>query len=1033
MNKGLIAYFAENRVAANLLMVILIIGGLLMATQLSVKLFPDINLHSISITVQSPGSTPEEVEEDINRRLEESIIGLSGVDRIVSVASQGFGRVRIEVDTFASVESVLDDIKSAVYAIENFPPVSAEQPVVTLDRVELEVMTLAISSDSADENELRLIAEDVRSDLLGLPVISYVSLHGVRDREITIELNEEQLRRHNLSFAEISRKINRHSSNLSFGELRSNAGDVILHSISKRATGKEFENIPLITTLNGTSITLGDVATTRDGFADYEIRSELNGIPAVFVRVDADDNQSITEIARTIESWLSQKTFPDHIEVSVWNDRAGPTVERLRKIISNGLIGLILVFLCLVVVFDLRVAIWVTVGIPVSFVGALLFFDVSNLTVNLGTVFAFFLLIGVVVDDAVVVGENIVAERQRGKNALDAAISGARGVVAPIVVGVVTTAIAFSPLLFVTEERYQMLNVVPLVVFFVLLVSLVEAFLILPAHLSCTSRWSRSPLRELQDYVSQRIDHLRDRVIAPIVSWSVVHYYRTLIIGAAVVVASFLLIHFGVVRVILIDQSRHVSDSVQADIYYPVGTSFSATLAAAERIAQAARNTDSQVEGDSIKSISLIAGAPVMELSAYSDVQRENSSHIASVRVHLNDASAREISVAEFGRAWRRNISDAATFERLEIRSARFQAAPSIAYSLRHRDRSILQSATTDFRAMLAAEPGIYGLTDNMNPGKNQLEFKLSPEGRLAGLTPVAVGQQLRANFHGLEVQRIQRGNDEIKVVVRYPREQRQVPNALEAERLLQPGGSEIPLSYATEITESRELASLARINGEKTAFINGYADATVATPIELRRKIAKSYIPDVLQKYPGLRIESDGAALSEAKILKVLVVVVPLVLLVMYALVAAFLRSYWKPLIVVFGIPVAVAGAIISHWILGWDFTAMSIFGVLGVSGVVVNDALVLLDRYNSMRRQNPDLPAIAAASGAMQHRFRAVFLTSLTTILGLSPMIYERSETLINIVPFVVSMLGGLIFAGLFTLFILPTMVMLIEGRKE
>ncbi len=1033
MNKGLIAYFAENRVAANLLMVFFIVGGLLVATQLSVKLFPKFDLHTISVTVLFPGATPKEIEEDINRRIEESVIGLSGVDRVVSVAKQGIGRVSIELETFAGAESVLDDIKSAINAIKNFPPVNAEQPVVKIDQVELEVLTLAISSDSAGEHELRLIAEDVRSDLLGLPAISHVSLHGVRDREITIELNEEELRRHKLTFAEISQKINRDSSNLSHGELQMKSGDVVLHSISKRTTGKEFEDIPLVTRLNGTLITLGDVATIRDGFADYEVRSELNGSPAVFVRVDADDNQSITDISQTIRTWLSQKTFPDHIEASIWNDRVGPTVERLNKIISNGLIGLILVFLCLVAVFDLRVAIWVTVGIPTSFVGALLFFDISNLTINLGTVFAFFLLIGIVVDDAVVVGENIAAERKRGKNALDAAISGAKGVFGPITVGVITTAIAFTPFLFITEERYQMLNVVPLVAFFVLLVSLVEAFLILPAHLSHENRWSLSPLRDLQARSSQWLDDLRDQIVAPIVSWSVRHYFRTLIIGAAVVIASLLLIKFGMVRVLLIDQSRHVSDSIQADIYYPAGTPFSATLAAAERIAKAAENADSQVKGDSIKSISLIAGAPVMSLSAYSDAQKENSSHIAAVRIHLNDPPARSISVAEFERAWRGNIKDASTFERLEIRSARFEPTPSIAYSLRHADRSVLQSVTNDFRSRLASEPGIYGLTDNMNLGKSHLELELTPEGRLAGLTPTAMGQQLRASFHGLEVQRIQRGNDEIKVVVRYPQEQRQVPNALEIERLHQPGGREIPLSYVTDFAESRELASLARINGEKTAFVDGYADAAIATPIELRRKISEIHIPELLQKYPGLRVEVDGAARSEAKILQVLMVVVPLVLLAMYALVAAFLRSYWKPLIVVFGIPVAFAGAVISHWILGWDFTAMSIFGVIGVSGVIVNDALVLLDRYNSMRLQHPNLPAIAVASGAMRHRFRAVFLTSLTTILGLSPMIYERSETLINMVPFVVSMLGGLIFAGLFTLFILPTLVMLIEGRKE
>ncbi|MCY3769279.1 MAG: efflux RND transporter permease subunit [Gammaproteobacteria bacterium] len=1030
MKKGLIAYFAGNRVAANLLMVFLIIGGLVAASQLSVQRSPEIDLRTITISVSSIGSTPKEVEQDILRRVEERIVGLSGVERVIAVASQGGGRVTIELTPFSDPDSVLIGVQNSIDGIDNFPPVSAEPPEIRLEKASPEVLTLAISSESADENELRLMAEKVRNELLELPNISQVRLLGIRDREITIELNEEQLRRHDLTFAKITKTIGRDSVNLSLGELQTDRGHIILQSLSKRTRGKEFEDIPLITQLDGSIVTLGDVATVRDGFANYQVLSELDGVPTAFARIDADHNQSVTEIAETVNSWLSNQTFPDQFKVSVWNDQATPAINRIKELVSSGVIGLILVFLCLVTIFDLRVATWITVGIPLSFIGAMLFFDVSGLTLNIATVFAFFLLIGIVVDDAVVVGESIASERQRGKNALDAAISGARMMVYPVTIGVLTTALALVPFLFVTEQRYQILNVIPVVAFFVLLVSLVEAFLILPAHLSHEKPWSLPPLRNIQTRISEGFDNMRAQLVAPIVSWSVRHVVLTPAIGAVVVILSLLLIGSGAVRVILFDHSRNLSDNIQAEIELPVGTPYSVTVDAARQVVLAAQQANAQTGGESVKSISVIAGAPALSAG---DHAKYNSYHIASVRVHLNDRPSRLVSVWEFEQVWRKMIGDASVFERLEFQSARTRFPPNIAYSLRHEDREILKAATDDFKTSLSDERGIYGLTDNMALGPRQFEVALTPQGKLAGLTPASLGGQLRANFHGLEVQRIQRDQDEIKVVVRYPKEQRQHLGTLSEERIRGLGGNEIPLSLVADITESRELANLTSINGEKAAFVNGFTDASVVTPIEMRRKISESLIPDLLVKYPGLRIELDGGARNEISTLKTLGVLVPLVLLAMYLLVAGFLRCYWKPLVVVFGIPVAVAGAITGHWLLGWDFTAMSIFGVVGVMGVIVNDALVLLDRYNTLRREDPAIPAIVAASAAMQHRFRAVFLTSLTTVLGLSPLLYERSEELIFMVPFVVSMLGGLIFAGLFTLFILPTLVMLIEGRKE
>ena len=400
--------------------------------------FP-LDLRTVTVTVPFPGASPREVEEDVNRRIEESVIGLAGVERVVGTATEGIGRINIELSTFADTTNVLNDVRTAVDGIENFPPVTAEHPEVEFRQPALEVMTLAVSSTAVSENGLRLAAENLRGELLELPSISQVKLKGTRDREISIELSEEDLRRHNLTFNEISNAVQRASLNLTFGELHTDAGGVVLQTVSKRRFGEEFKDIPLITRLDGTIVTLGDVAEIRDGFVDEDVVTRFNGQPTVLVRIDATETQSVVGMAREIRNWLEGYDPPRDVTVSIWSDRAQPSLDRLSAIIRNGVIGAILVFLSLVLLFDLRIATWVTVGIPLSFIGSLLFFGPADLTLNMGTIFGFFLMVGIVMDDAVVVGESIAAERERGKRSLDAAISGARAVVGPITVGVVTT------------------------------------------------------------------------------------------------------------------------------------------------------------------------------------------------------------------------------------------------------------------------------------------------------------------------------------------------------------------------------------------------------------------------------------------------------------------------------------------------------------------------------------------------------------------------------------------------------------------
>ena len=1033
MKNGLIEYFVGNPVAARLLMIFLILGGLIAGLNTQVRQIPDLDYRTIVVTLPSPGSSPREIEEDINRRIEESVLGLEGVDRVVSVASEGLARVEVEIETFADADAVLADVKNAVDSIENFPPPSARPPRIEHKRLSVEVLTLSLSSSTLSEDALRIAAEDLRDDLLTLPSVSLVRLQGTRDREISIEMDEEELRRNDLTISEVARKVRRASLNLTFGELRTDAGGVVLNVIGKRKHGEEFKDIPLIARLDGSVVKLGDVARIRDGFVDEDVLSEVDGKPAVFVRVEAGEEHSVFGISNAIEDRLLTYEPPAGVEVEVWSNQVDGILDRFSGILLNAVVGMILVFVCLVLVFDLRVAIWIAVGIPISFVGSMLFFDMSDLTLNMGTLFAFFLLIGIVVDDAVVVGESIAAERERGKSPLDAAISGARAVAGPITVGVLTTVLAFVPLLFVTTGNYQMVKVFPLVAFFVLFVSLVEAFCILPSHLSHARRWSLSPLSDIQTAVGNRLNGLRDAVVVPAVSWSVRHIYLTFLLGVVFVVFALWLVRADVVRVIVLDSAANVGNTIQADLQLPAGAPFEASVAVGQRFVEAARRVNDQLDGTAIESISLIVGNRAGGAGSQTGREEANSSHLASVRVHLHERPLRRTSPEVIERMWRRNVGEAAELEKLAIQTTRIRFRPGVAYALLHDDPETLRNAARELGAYLRTVPGLYGQSDSLSPGKRHFEVRLTPVGQAAGLTPATIGKQLRASFHGLTVQRIQRGRDEIDVVVRYPAERRRSLRELASERILRPGGQEVPLSAVASIVERRELATLTRIDGKRAAQVNAHVDFSKVTAIQARRTVAENFLPGLLAKYPGLSVARDAGARDERALLETLGVLVPIVLILMYGLMAAFLRSYWKPMVAVVGVPIAFAGGILGHWVLGWDLTAISLFGMIGVAGVIVNDALVLLDRYNTIRRQNEAIPAIAAASAATRDRFRAVFLTTLTTVLGLSPLLYERSDELLFLVPFVVSMLGGLVAAGAFTLFVLPALVMFVEGRRE
>ncbi len=744
---GIIAYFAGNPVAANLLMLAIFVVGIVSGSQVAIQDLPDVDFRTVTVTVSSPGASPIEVEEDIVRRIEESVIGFQGVDRVVSRSVEGLGWVDIELTTFANADKVLDDVKQAVDSIENFPPANAELPEVELKKLNRQVVTLAVTSSMLDEDALRSTAEEVRRELLQLPSTSNVELFGTRDREIAIEMSEEELRRHDLSLRDIANTVRSTSFNLTFGELKSEAGGVVLHAVSKRAYGHEFSGIPLITDRDGTIVTLGEVAEIRDGFVDGEIIARVDGVPAVFVQVALPEGQSVIKIANEVRRWLAGYRAPRDVDIFIWNDAAKPQLERYSDLIRAGVTGVILVFLLLLLVFDLRAAVWITFGIPFAFAGSLMFFGPANLTMHLGTMVALFLMIGLVVDDALVVGESIIAERERGKGALEAAIAGAKAVISPITIAALTTIMALVPFFFMTALSYQVLRVFPLVAVFVLAISLVEAIFILPAHLGHSRRWSLWPLSAIQARTCAWIDVVRDRTVVPAVSWSVRHVWPTLATGVAVAVLPLLLLWFDVVRVILF--TEQASDYVQADLYMQEGTPFDVTHTAVEDAVAAVLAVNEQLPGESIGSVSVIVGQMID--SSLGPIP--TGSHLAAVRARLQERPLRRAAPLEVARAWQQNLGLVAHLENLDFWSSEIRARPNVGYALIHEDEDVLEQAAAEMRSFMAEIPGVVQTSDTLGPGKQHLQIELTPVGEAAGLTPATIGNQLRANYHGVEVQ----------------------------------------------------------------------------------------------------------------------------------------------------------------------------------------------------------------------------------------------------------------------------------------
>ncbi len=1049
-HSGFLAWFAGHHVAGNLLMLFILVAGAMSLASITIEVFPEMDTDMVTVAVPYLGASPAEVEEGVCIRVEESIAPIEGIKRIRSVASEGVGTVIAELEEDADDRKVLDDIKAAVDRIETFPA-ETEKPVVAEGDTRRRVITVVISGD-ASEKTLKALAERVRDELTALPGISQVDVAGIRRYEISVEISEETLRRYGLSFRQIADAVRGSSLDLPGGSVKTDGGEILLRTKGQRYHGREFEDIVVVTRSDGTQVRLSDVATVIDGFEDSDTASRFDGKPAALIQVFRVGEEGALDVADAVKTYVEELRpgLPKGVTVATWDDDSIILRQRIGLLLRNGRLGLILVFLCLALFLDLRLAFWTTMGIPISFLGALWLIPQFDITINMISLFAFIVSLGIVVDDAIVVGENVHDYMQKGMNPLDAAILGVREMAMPVTFAVLTTVAAFMPLLFVAGLMGKIMREIPLVVISVLAISLVEALLILPSHLAGSggglrarmARWFQ-PHLDAVGRVQAAVQRGLDWVIT-------VPYRRTLELAlewryvtvAAAIALLFLVFGFvggGWIKFSLMPKVD--ADSMVAKLTMPQGTPVRQTEAILAHIERAAVDAGREVDENAppgtppvVVHVATTVGEHPSNKGhgpAANNVQTSGAaSNVGEVKVELMGAESRTVGSLALANRWRELVGEIPGAVSLTFTASMFTAGDAVSVQLAHHDFPTLLKAVDRLEAILAEYPGVEDIANSFEPGKKELKLGLTPEGRTLGLELADLARQVRRGFYGEDVQRIQRGRDDIRVMVRYPADERRSVGDIEAMRIRLADGSEVPFTTVATVEEGRGYAVINRTDRRRVVTVTADVDDAVANANEINSNVRNEVLPRMVRDFPGLTFDFEGEQRAQREGLGSLWVNFLIAQLAIFTLLAIPFRSYSQPLIVMSAIPFGLIGAVLGHVVMGLNLSMLSLFGMVALTGVVVNDSLIMIDLIN--RERATGVPVDTAIRDSGTRRFRPILLTTLTTFLGLTPMIFETSRQAQFLIPMAVSLGFGVVFATAITLILVPTEYRILEDLK-
>jgi len=1044
--RGPIAWMAKNRVAANVLMLILIVGGLVtLASGIKQEVFPEVEMDLVSTQVTYPGASPAEVEQAVILAVEEAVRGIDGVKKVTSTAMEGMGTVNVELLLGADKDRALNDVKSAIDRITSFPE-DAERPTVSLLSNRQRVISLVLYGD-VDEATLRAVAENSRRDLLRDPRITYVELSGIRPLEISIEVPQAQLRKYGLTLDEIAARVRAASVELPGGGVKTNSGEVLLRTTERRDRGNEFGDIILLSPPDGSQVRVRDVAVVKDGFREIDKEATFNGKRAVMINVFRVGTETPLTVSAAAKEYVQrlEDELPAGLYAATWFDRAEMYEGRLNLLVNNARIGLLLVLFTLGLFLEGRLAFWVTLGIPISFCGSLLFFPVTDVSINMISLFAFIITLGMVVDDAIVVGEAVHKQRSEGKGPLEAAIGGAKEVAQPVIFAILTSCFAFAPMLAVPGVMGKFFRVVPIVVIAVLVISLVESLLILPAHLSHPMPWwlrvILSPYLWLMRWIGKldmphRLQHHIQRTYVPILEQALKWRYFTIAAGIAILFAT---VGYVAGRIPFTFLPKVEGDLITAHLKMPVGTPVSETERIADHIAGVAESIieeqDTQRDGPTISRglYEEVGALSALEPSPDSPGMSEGSNY-ATVMTYLVDPAEREINTQEFVQRWRREIGEIPGIDSLTFAyEVGVQTGRPLDIQLIHDDVPTLEAAAERLAAEITSYSGLSDIDSGVTKGKEQMDFRLTEAAQARGLTEFELARQVRAAFFGSEAVRQQRGRDEVRVYVRLPLEERQSLYNVEELVIRAPGGGEMPLSQAAIVDRGRAYTIIKRTDGRRNISVTADVASEDDNANEIIAQIRQRELPQLLADIPGLAYSLGGEQERQAETMGALGMGFALALIVMYSTLAIVFRSYGQPLLVMSAIPFGMVGAVWGHVAMGWflwdsvSLSLMSMMGIIALSGVVVNDSLILIDATNRFREQGMGLWEAVVAGAA--RRFRPILLTSLTTFFGLAPMIIETSVQARFLVPMAVSLGFGVLAATLIMLLIVPCSYIILE----
>ena len=1032
--RGPIAYMAKNGTAVNVVMLVLLVGGLHAAFGLVQEVIPDVSLDRVQVLVPYPGASPEEVEESIVRRIEEQIRGVEGLASVIAEFKAG-----------TDIDRALNEVKAEVDRIPTFPA-DAERPEVREITSRQRFMRLLVHGD-VPERTLKELAYGIEEGVSALAQVSLASTSGTRPYEISVEIPQRRLRSLGLTLEDVARAVRQGSLELSAGKVSAGGDEILVRTLGRKYVQAGFEDIIVLTRPDGTAVRVGDIATVRDGFADTELRVRYNGRPAARVDVYRTSDEQLLGISAAVRDYLATDVLPGlpaGVDVTIWSDDSDLVGGRLGLMVKNGLLGLVLVFIALALFLEIRLALWVTVGLAVSFTGTFLVMDFLGLSINMFSLMGLILALGIVVDDAIVVGESVYSEREKGAGGLAAAIRGTKSVSGPVIFSVLTTIVAFSTLMTVPGPQGKLARAIPIVVISVLVVSLLESLLILPNHLSHLPAPGRSRYRaaELLRRIRERVDIFVKRFVeGPLdrgLRLATGQPFVVLASAAGLLVLSSALVLSGIVP------SRFIipleGDIVSASLRLPTGTPGERTGDVADRVAAAGHRAVARVAAERGTAagdlplevaVAVTVGQPAELFDPLAgDAFQSARGHLATVQFKLIDWERHGISGSTLERAWE-EVGEVPEATALSITSSIVGGDLPVHYDLSHPDPVRLRAIADDVAAELAGIDGVFDVRTNLDEGFGELQLELDPAARTLHLTVDEFARQVRSAFFGLEALRVPRGREDVRVYVRLPEEERNSAVDIERYMVRTPGGGEVELRQISSARFARSTSAIHRLDGRRFVTVTADVDAVNATGRQVDDRLERGFFASLEARDPGFHYVFGGQRRQQDNVNAALARSGFLALIIMYALMAIPFGSWLQPLIVLAAIPLGAVGALAGHMLLGLDLSIWSQQGLIGVGGVVINDSLVMVKFMNDFRDSGME-PREAIIAGS-KVRFRAILLTSVTTFLGVAPLVFETSTHARHLVPLATSVGFGVLVATFLLLLVVPALAALQHRAGE